>query len=377
MQVPQLFAVAPEIANHPAVLLAGRLADELLAPHAVISDDPARGVDPAHLRALADAGLFSVKVPVAEGGLGGDERVDAEVIELLAGADAATWFVLTQHRLPQKLTRTPYAGIPEGVATAGPAGPRDREHLARASMVAGIAIAHIRRPGTPAVDAEPDGVGGYRLSGRADWCTGWGLIDLVLIAGRTPDERFVFGLRPAREQPGLTASGPLPLAVMGGTRTVALTLDGLVLAPEDVLLTVDVPAWQRVDTARTANATPASLGLLRRMLTELERLGVERGRPEAVELALALAGPAAKLRGEAYALLCEVPPTERIAQRTALRAELDELSVRAAAGLVAARAGSAMLTTSPEQRWAREAAFFLIQAQTVDVRAAQLRALRG
>ncbi len=377
MQVPALFAPAAEIVDHPAVRTASRLADDLIAPHAAESDDPALGVDPARLRALADAGLASVKVPAADGGLGGSDRVDAEVVELLAGADAATWFVLTQHRLPQNLCRAPAAGLPDGAATAGPAGRRYRDPLCRASGLAGIAIAHVRRPGSPAVAAEPDGHGGYRLSGRADWCTGWGLIDLLLVAARTPDERFVFGLLPAREQPGLRASGPLPLSVMGGTRTVSLTLDGLALAAEDLLLTVDIAAWQRVDLARTANATPASLGLLRRVLTELERLGAARRLPEAVDLALALAQPAVKLRAEAYALLCEVPPTERVAERAALRAELSELTVRAVAGLVAARAGSAMLTTSPEQRWAREAAFFLVQAQTGDVRAAQLRALRG
>ncbi len=36
--------------------------------------------------------------------------------------------------------------------------------------------------------------------------------------------------------------------------------------------------------------------------------------------------------------------------------------------------GSALLRDSPEQRWAREAGFHLIQAQTAGVRAAQLAA---
>jgi hypothetical protein len=48
--------------------------------------------------------------------------------------------------------------------------------------------------------------------------------------------------------------------------------------------------------------------------------------------------------------------------------------VRAASALIAARSGSAMLLDSPEQRWTREAAFHLIQAQTGPVRAAQLTA---
>ena len=46
----------------------------------------------------------------------------------------------------------------------------------------------------------------------------------------------------------------------------------------------------------------------------------------------------------------------------------------AAHALIAARSGSAMLADSPEQRWAREAAFHLVQAQTAAVRAAQLTA---
>jgi hypothetical protein len=49
--------------------------------------------------------------------------------------------------------------------------------------------------------------------------------------------------------------------------------------------------------------------------------------------------------------------------------------VRAAQSLIAARSGRALLADSPEQRWAREASFHLVQAQTAAVRAAQLTAL--
>jgi hypothetical protein len=57
-----------------------------------------------------------------------------------------------------------------------------------------------------------------------------------------------------------------------------------------------------------------------------------------------------------------------------LRAQITELVVRTANALIAARSGSALLLSSPEQRWAREAAFHLIQAQTTGVRTAQLKA---
>ena len=78
---------------------------------------------------------------------------------------------------------------------------------------------------------------------------------------------------------------------------------------------------------------------------------------------------------QAYALIRDVPPAEGLPDRTALRGELAALTVRAAHALVAARSGSGLLTGSPEQRWAREAAFHMVQAQTAAVRAAQLTAL--
>ncbi|MEQ3554098.1 acyl-CoA dehydrogenase family protein [Pseudonocardia nematodicida] len=368
------FAPDAGLAAHPAVVAAHEVAEGVLAPQAAEADDPARGVRREVCETVAAAGLLSVTVPVAEGGSGGDARVEAEVVELLAGACGATWFVGTQHRTPQQLALGGPRGVPEGTVRTGPAAARYRAGLGTAAERAGIAIAHLRRPGPPAVTAEPHG-SGWRLRGHSDWCTGWGLTDLVMIGATTPDDRYLFVLVPARETAGLRAGDPLPLSVMGGTRTVSVEFDDLVVPGDAVLADVDGAPYRALDAARTANAHPASIGLLRRVLTELGRLGRERARPEASELAATLTVDAARYRDEAYALLTQVPVGERVAERTALRGELAALTVRAAQGLVAARSGSALLASSPEQRWAREAMFFLVQAQTVPVRAAQLAAL--
>lgn len=365
--VAALFAPAPPVAGHPAVRATTRLARDVLVPHAAAADDPARGVDPAHLALLAEAGLFSVAVPVDEGGLGGDAAVDAEVLELLSGACGATWFVHTQHQLPQFAARGLF-GEP------GPAADWYRTALAIGSVRAGIALAHLRRPGPPAVRAVPDG-SGWRFDGAADWCSGWGLLDLVMIAATTADDRIVLALLPARDRPGLSAGAPLRLSVMGGTGTVALALDDLAVGADDVLAVLDGAWWRAADATRTANATPASLGLLRRVVVALAALGEERDRPDAVDAAFHLGGHAADLRAQVYALLREVPLAERLPERTALRGELAALTVRAAQALVVARSGSGLLLASPEQRWAREASFHLVQAQTAAVRSAQLAAL--
>jgi alkylation response protein AidB-like acyl-CoA dehydrogenase len=367
--VEALFAPPPPVAEHPSVRAAVRLPRDVLAPHAAAADDPARGVDPAHLALLADAGLFSVAVPVGEGGPGGDARVDAEVVEVLSGACGATLFVVLQHRLPQLTARGSY-----GAGTPGPAAQRHRAGLSSGRTRAGIALAHLRRPGPPSVRAEPRGAG-WRFTGAADWCTGWGLTDVVMVAGTAPGDRIVLALLPARETGGLRAGPPLRLSVMGGTRTVALALDDLAVGPDDVLAVLDGPTWRAADAARTANVTPAALGLLRRVVVALAALGEERERPEAGEAALTLAGRAAALRADGYALSTEVAPAERQAERVTLRAEVAALTVRAAQALVAARSGGALLAGSPEQRWAREATFHLVQAQTAAVRAAQLAAL--
>ncbi len=378
MRVAELFAAPDAVADHPAVVAAAQLGAELLAPHAPAADDPRIGVDPVHLAALAGAGLLSVRAPAELGGFGADQRVDAEVVELLAASCGATWFVTTQHDSPAALSRRVPPTVPADAAEPGPAAARHLGELAGAQRLAGVAIAHLRRPGPPPITATPDGAGGYRLSGHADWCTGWGLIDLVMIAATVEaggaGERFVFALLPAEPRPGLVAGEPLALSVMGGTRTVALELDDVPVAAAEVLLTVAAPAWRRHDRLATANAKPASVGLLRRALTELERAGERHDAPDAVALAHRLAARAAPMRARAYDLMTRSRPDEHLAERVALRGELAALTVHGTHALIATRSGSAMLHACPEQRWAREAAFHLVQAQTPDVRAAQLAA---
>jgi alkylation response protein AidB-like acyl-CoA dehydrogenase len=345
------------------VAVARRATDMLLA-NAADSDDPAIGVQRCILRWLAAQGLYSVAAPVADGGLGYDERTLCEVEEVLAGADAATWFVLTQHRSPQALS----------AGSSYPAADEYRQALARGDELGGIAIAHLRRPGTPAVRAEPDGSGGWRFTGRAEWCTGWEIVDLMLIAAVSDAGEAVFALLPAHERTGLQASEPYSLAVMSGTRTVGLELSGMPVGAHEVAAVIDHEEWRRQDAATVVDTKPGTLGLLRRVIDETVRTGHDRDRPAALEEAQSLAATAWPLRERAYELRFG-PDRERfVEERLSLRGRIAELTVRAAAGLVSARGGSAMLASSPEQRWSREAMFHLVQAQTDDVRAAQLAA---
>ncbi|GLZ55977.1 acyl-CoA dehydrogenase family protein [Actinomycetospora sp. NBRC 106378] len=357
----------PDLTIGADPLTLARGAAEMLLENAADSDDPAIGVQRCLLRWLAAQGLYSVAAPTEHGGMGRDERTLAEVEEILAGADAATWFVLTQHRTSQKLA------LDSGYPAAG----QYREALCRGDELGGIAVAHLRRPGPPAITAVPDGRSGWRFSGRAEWCTGWGLVDLVLIAAVTEADEVVFALLPAHERQGLTASEPYSLAVMGGTHTVGLRLDDMPVAADEVAGIVPVQEWRRRDAGTVVDTKPATLGLLRRVIDETLRTGHDRDRPAAVDEAQALASRAWPLRERAYELRFSPDRDRHVSERLELRGRIAELTVRAAAGLVAARGGSAMYSSSHEQRWSREAMFHLVQAQNDDVRAAQLAAFSG
>ncbi len=344
------------------VLAARRLADDLLRPQAEQVDDDA--VPRSHLDALAAAGLLGLTGPPAYGGAGVPAPVAREITELLAGADAATWFVSTQHAMPLGML-------------AASANQELRERLLRplcTGLLAGVAVAHLRRPGRPAVTATRVD-GGWRFDGHVGWMTSWGICDVFLLAGLSGDGQAVFALLPAVEGGGLTASQPMRLAAMQATSTVTLDLAGLRATDADIVATEPYDGWLAIDRAKTANITPAVFGLQADTVRRLAETARDRGDATAAELANRLRDEADALRVQAYALIDHVPADEQIEDRLALRAEALELLVRSATALVAATGGSAMAVGSAPQRRLREAGFMLVQAQTGPVREATLQRL--
>ncbi len=349
--------------DHPCVAAAVRLAAQVLVPAAERVD--VEGVPPSHVAALAQAGLLGVYGPADAGGSEVPAPAARRVTEVLSGADGSTWFVWTQHATPVRaLTRSPNLELRR----------RWLPRLCRDAL-GGIAIAHLRRAGGPTVRARPVSGGGWILDGTASWVTSWGLAEVLLVGAVTDDERAVSVLVPAREQPGLRASGPLALAAMEGTATVRLDVEGLTVAPAEVVEVGSLAAWRRADAAKTANVTPAVFGLIEAVVVRLEEAAARRDEPGGAELARALSAEAASVRAAAYRLLDGVPAEEAIDERLALRAHALELGVRAATALVAASAGAGMARSSPAQRLAREALFHLVQAQTAPVRRATLARL--
>ena len=307
----------------------------------------------SHLDALGRAGLLGLAVPVEAGGPGVPAKAQRAIQRVLAGADLATWFVSAQHHGPVRLVADSDAPVRADLLPAMVSGRR----------LAGTAFAHLRRWPDRPVRAERAS-DGWQFSGTAPWYTGWGLNDVFTLGGATADGEVVFGLVPARLQPGLTASDPLRMTAMTATRTVRLTLDGLIVPDSHVLLRQPIEEWLHVDRRQTVNPNPGVFGLTDAALRLLTARCADSGLTSGVVAAERLQERLDRTYAAAERLLDDVPPDDAHDERLAVRAEAQRLMVDVTTALVVAGGGRSVGESDPAQRHAREAAFLLVQAQT-------------
>ncbi|MFD9574086.1 acyl-CoA dehydrogenase [Streptomyces sp. NPDC059982] len=349
-----LAAPAP-LAADPLVAAVTETAVRALRPEA--ERTATGGVPRTHLDALAACGAYGLigYEPDPAGGLTA-RQVGREVHEVLAAVDPSTWFVWTQHVPAVK-------GL---LAADGPAGDALRADwlpaLLRGERRATAGFAFLRHP-RPAVTAERV-PGGWRLTGRVPWVTGWGLADALYAGAVTPADEALFVLLDAAPGGGLSGSGGDPLWAMGGTHTASVELRGVRVPDARVVGRMPRADWIRAYDLENADAQPAVFGQLRATADFLLRSSPYE------ELGLRLARKAARLRAEAYGLRDRLPAREGTGERLALRAASLDLAVRAAAACVAVAGGRAVQFGHTAGRLSREAQFHLIQAQTTPLRTA-------
>ena len=324
----------------------GELADEVLFPDAMRVDR--LDVLPAtHLDALAAAGLYGAPAPPGAGGLGLDLVQVANVVEELAGGCLAVAFVLIQHfRLVMTLA--------EGGA---PAVLRDRwlASACQGRTRGGIALTGLI-PGPPRLRAEP-AEGGWRLDGTAPWVTGWGLIDLVQVVARGPDDTVVTLIMDAAAQPGLTATRQRLVAVDAAV-TVRLGFEGVLIPAERFVDQVPFDPAVSVQPAGLRLNGSLALGVARRCAR--------------------LLGPGplddevTACRDRLDAALGADPEPMAVA-----RAIASELALRAAAALAVRDGGNSITADQHPQRLAREALFLLVFGSRPGIKNALLHQLRA
>lgn len=369
-QTPVMASSTPELssAGHDAVAAAQRVADEVLFPSAEEVDRSDR-IAERSLAALADAGLFGLVGPVSHGGLDLDARSVRRAMAAVGSGCGATFFVWVQHHGVVRALRTS-----SNIALV-------EAHLAdlcAGRTLAGTAFAHVRRTGLPAISATRID-GGWRLDGHAPWATSWGVADWFSIAAESSDGELVWSLVPGAGAHGVSATA-LALPVFGATATVALRIDGCLVSDDQVIAVEAAQPWRSADRRHASLGQPAVLGVAERA----RRLLADGRDPDAVRAAEALAvelGVRWGIDDDLADALANgddddlAGVNDVIAAASDHRAACLDLARRSTTALLAAVGGRGMDLSHPAQRLAREADFYVIQAQTSDGRAATLRSV--
>ena len=347
-------------AGDDAIAAARGIADEVLFP-AAQDVDRADRIPDRNLAALADAGLFGLVGPVSHGGLDADAHAARRAMAAVGSGCGATFFVWVQHHgVVGRLRTSQNTALVE-------------EHLAAlcaGRSLAGTAFAHVRRSGPPAITATRID-GGWRLDGNAPWATSWGLADWFSVAAESDDGELVWALLPGRSPQGVSATA-LALPVFGATATVALRFDGCVVPDERVLAVESAEAWRRADRRHASLGQPAVLGVADRA----QRLLADEGDDLAIAAAEALTAELrSRWRADDDVMRALAGGDEAVTDASNHRAACLDLARRSTTALLAAVGGRGMDLSHPAQRLAREADFYVIQAQTADGRAATLRSV--
>lgn len=332
------------------------VADLVLFPSAQDVDRGQRPLDDG-LRAIADAGLFGIAGPASHGGLDLAPADARRTIAAVGSGCGATFFVWVQHH---SVVRTLRSSANEALAEEW------LTPMCAGDVIAGVAFAHLRRSGPPAIRAERTS-DGWRLDGFAPWATSWGIADWFAVAAASDDGEVVWVRVPGHDVAGMTAV-PLALPVFAHTGTVALTFDSYVTADSDVLAIGDLGEWRRADRVHAALGQPAVMGVADRAIRLLDDRPDDEARTAA-----------ARLRSQLVECWQRddqlVGATESVDAASDHRAACLDLARRATTALLAASGGGGMDLAHPAQRLAREADFYVIQAQTADGRSATLRSI--
>jgi alkylation response protein AidB-like acyl-CoA dehydrogenase len=330
---------------------ARRIADCVLFP-AAAAVDRADVLPVRQLELLASAGFYGAAAPASVGGADLPLPEFARVVEALASGSLATAFVWAQHH---GLVRT-LAGLPGSAAV-------------RADWLPGLAAGRCRSgaayggllPGPPRLRATPNPAGGWLLSGQSPWVSGWGLVDVLHVAARGPEDTVVWLIVDAVERPGLTAVRQHTVAADAAV-TVALEFARLPVPAARETQVVPFAGTGATGAPLRTNGSLA-LGVAGRCL----RL-VGREQP-ADELRVELAAARARLDAAIDASDPDAMPYARAAA--------SELAVRAAAALAVAIGSAAALAGSDAERLTREALFLLVFGSRPQIKAALLDRLAG
>lgn len=339
--------------------IAERYLDESVAPQANLIDHDSQALQRAFM-GLGDRALLTL-------------RADNQVLfrrfqETISRYSGALAFLQTQHQsAAAMIARSPNRALKEAYLPG----------LARGERRVGVGFSHLRRQGTPPMqaDAVP---GGYQLQGFIPWITGWTLFESFILGAMLPDGTSVFGMMPFEtthdDQGGeLRLSPPLEMAALTSTQTVTAEVKNWFLADDQVLF-LKPPNWMHHNSqTNVLHHGFFALGCARAGLDILNRAGEGKDLPF---LKTSWTRLDAELHACRHAFFdSEGEGVTSYGDRLRLRAWAIDLASRCSYSAVAASGGAANGLNHPAQRVYREALVYAVSGQTRDVMEATLNRL--
>jgi alkylation response protein AidB-like acyl-CoA dehydrogenase len=284
--------------------------------------DRTSSIPPSHFDQLASLGLYGSFAPIQLGGLGFSLSQMCDRVEELASACLATTFVWIQHSRLLAAVLDPAA--PPFIGDL-------RQQIVRGRVRGGVALTGLQ-PGPAKLTATPTR-DGWVLNGESPWVSGWGLVDILVVAARGPDDTVVTLALDAQYQPGLEVA-TRQLSALNATATVKLTFNALVVQDDRLLGRAphnpleESPEGLRVNGSLALGVTRRCCSVigrsalddeLRDARTELDSADIETmamARARACELAVRASHALAVFLGSSSVL------KESIAERTAREAQL-------------------------------------------------------
>lgn len=347
--------------HSPLIALAARIAR--LATHYDVE-----GAWPEQsLQHLTNAGAWTWVIPRSAGGMELDPVSQTQAYEAVASGCMSCLLILTQRDAACEL-------IAGG----------DNENLkadllprfARHELMTSVGISQIttsRQGGRPALTARGAAGVGFVLNGCMPWVTAAPACRNIVTAAVLPDGRQILAVLTA-DAPGVTIDPPMKLAALQSSLTCEVHLKNVVVPAEMIIRGPVERVLAARSTVKPLVVATAGIGLARAIMNQMQPLA-ERANAELRAGCDELRARYEAVRERLYALASALSEGGESVPKTQMRVAVNDLLVRAAAGLTIFAKGSGFLRQMDAQRLVREAMFFLVWSSPDDVRAGTLAAL--
>ncbi|MGF1591360.1 MAG: acyl-CoA dehydrogenase family protein [Pleurocapsa sp.] len=318
------------------------------------------------LQKIGDRCWLALKVAPELGGTG---LSDADYLSLqiaMARASGAFTFLQTQHQSAvAKLAQSPNKSLQQEFFP----------DVAKGKALIGVGFSHLRRRGVPMMQATQT-PGGYLLTGKVPWITGYDFFSQFILGATLPDGKELYGIMPLQNQSPesggeIKLSQPMELIAMAATNTVSAEINQWFLSSDRLVAISPAGSIHASSRRNILNHGFFALGCAYAGLDVLEAIAAKKQLGFLQESWQSLHQEVVQQENKVIASRLN----NHYPQQLQLRAEMINLAQRCSLAAVIASGGASNYFNSSAGRIYREALLFSVSGQTADAMQASLNNL--